>query len=214
MTEQEAIENIENYIKKCNYTWSVKKIFNEYLKYLKGAYISHTANDVIQNCHRSLEKIFNITAINALKEVQQYREMDRKLRAAYGDCDGLLEKSVDLLCAHAGIDIGEPIKARLLTDENVDKWDAYREIGTAEECREAVEKQKAMKPKEILRHRGGFEIQHCPNCNMDYQVDRRYEITDGYCPVCGKLLDSVFKNHCANCGQAIENENLEEMENE
>ena len=75
MTEREAIENIENYIKKCNYTWSVKKIFNEYLKYLKGAYISHTANDVIQNCHRSLEKIFNITAINALKEVQQYREI-------------------------------------------------------------------------------------------------------------------------------------------
>lgn len=90
----------------------------------------------------------------------------------------------------------------------------YREIGTVEECREAREKQKAMKSKEILRHRGGFEIQHCPNCNMDYQVDRRYEITDGYCPVCGKLLDSVFKNYCANCGQAIENENLEEMENE
>lgn len=90
----------------------------------------------------------------------------------------------------------------------------YRKIGTVEECREAVEKQKAMKPKEILRHRGGFEIQHCPNCNTDYQVDRRYEITDGYCPVCGKLLDSVFKNYCANCGQAIENENLEEMENE
>ena len=90
----------------------------------------------------------------------------------------------------------------------------YRKIGTVEECREAREKQKAMKPKEILRHRGGFEIQHCPNCNMDYQVDRRYEITDGYCPVCGKLLDSVFKNHCANCGQAIENENLEETENE
>ena len=90
----------------------------------------------------------------------------------------------------------------------------YRKIGTVEECREAVEKQKAMKPKEILRHRGGFEIQHCPNCNMDYRVDRRYEITDGYCPVCGKLLDSVFKNYCANCGQAIENENLEEMENE
>lgn len=161
MTEQEAIENIENYIKKCNYTWRVERIFDEYLKYLKGEYISYTANDVIQNCHRSLEKLFTATAINALKEIQRYRK-----------------------------------------------------IGTAEECREAREKQKAMKPKEILRHRGGFEIQHCPNCNMDYQVDRRYEITDGYCPVCGKLLDSVFKNYCANCGQAIENENLEEMENE
>ena len=89
----------------------------------------------------------------------------------------------------------------------IDEWLLYRKIGTVEECREAVEKQKAMKPKEILRHRGGFEIQHCPNCNMDYRVDSRYEITDGYCPVCGKLLDSVFKNYCANCGQALIDEN-------
>lgn len=76
------------------------------------------------------------------KQIQQYREMDRKLREAYGDCDGLLERTVDLLCEHAGIDIGEPIRARLLTDEDIDKWDAYREIGTVEECRRAVEKQK------------------------------------------------------------------------
>lgn len=189
MTEREAIENIENYIKKCNYTWSVKKIFNEYLKYLKGAYISHTANDVIQNCHRSLEKIFNITAINALKEVQQYREMDRKLRAAYGDCDGLLEKSVDLLCAHAGIDIGEPIKARLLTDENVDKWDAYREIGTVEECREAVEKQKpkAVMNRKLLKdfHGSPYCIQgDCPNCECK---SIKATATD-YCYVCGQKL--------------------------
>lgn len=60
-----------------------------------------------------------------------------------------------------------------------------RKIGTVEECREAVEKQKAKKPKEILRHRGGFELRHCPNCNTDYEVDGRYTITDGYCPKCG-----------------------------
>ena len=89
----------------------------------------------------------------------------------------------------------------------------YREIGTVEECREAVEKQKLKKPKEILRHRGGFEMQHCPNCDTDYQVDRRYKIKDGYCPACGKLLDSAFRNYCANCGQAID-ENLEGMEDE
>lgn len=81
-------------------------------------------------------------AISAIKEVQQYREMNRKLREAYGDCDGLLEKTVDFLCDHAGVDIGNPIKSRLLTNEDVDKWDAYKKIGTVEECREAVEKQK------------------------------------------------------------------------
>lgn len=88
----------------------------------------------------------------------------------------------------------------------------YREIGTVEEFREAVEKQEPKKPKEILRHRGGFEMQHCPNCDTDYHIDSRYKITDDYCPVCGKLLDSAFKNFCGNCGQAIRlNENLEGM---
>lgn len=89
----------------------------------------------------------------------------------------------------------------------------YRAIGTVEECREAVEKRKPKKPKEILRHRGGFEMQHCPKCDTDYQVDRRYKIKDGYCPACEKLLDSAFRNYCANCGQAID-ENLEGMEDE
>ena len=87
----------------------------------------------------------------------------------------------------------------------------YREIGTVEECREAVEKQNPKKPKEILRHRGGFETLHCPNCNTDYQMDNRYTITEGYCPACGKLIDSAFRNYCGNCGQAID-ENLEGME--
>lgn len=92
----------------------------------------------------------------------------------------------------------------------------YRAIGTVEECREAVESQKPKKPKkpkEILRHRGGFEMQHCPKCDTDYQVDRRYKIKDGYCPACGKLLDSAFRNYCANCGQAID-EKLEGTEDE
>lgn len=79
----------------------------------------------------------------------------------------------------------------------------YREIGTVEECREAVEKQKRKKPKEILRRRGGFENHHCPNCGTEYQIDGRYTITDKYCPVCGKLLDSAFGSYCGNCGQRI-----------
>lgn len=86
--------------------------------------------------------------------------------------------------------------------------------GTVEECREAVERQKPKKPKEILRHRGGFEMHHCQNCDTHYQTDNRYTIKDNYCPVCGKLLDSAFRNYCGNCGQAIDTENLEGMEDE
>ena len=68
----------------------------------------------------------------------------------------------------------------------------YREIGTVEECREAVEKQKPKKP----------------------------EISDSYfdyykCPVCGEciLAADCVQDHwyCLNCGQAI---GLEESEGE
>ena len=78
-------------------------------------------------------------AISALKEIQQCREMDRKLREVYGDCEGLLEKAVFLLCDHEGVDVGNPIKARLLTDEDVDKWEAYKSIGTVEQVRNQKE---------------------------------------------------------------------------
>lgn len=147
MTEKEAIENIKNYIRKCNYTWTVESIFGEYIKHINGSYVSYTAMDVIGNCHRSLEKL----SIKALEEIQQYRE-----------------------------------------------------IGTVEECREAVERQKAKRPKKVLRHRGGFNKYHCPNCDTDYCKDERYEIKEEYCPVCGKLMDSCFRKFCGNCGQAID----------
>lgn len=124
-------------------------------------------------------------AITALKEIQQYREMDKKLREAYGDCDGLLAIAVEGLCKHPGINIGEPIKARLLIDEDVDKWDAYREIGTVEECREAVEKQK---PKKVIDRDLDFGYYTCPSCGTTISF-----MEDGY------------KSHkfCLNCGQAI-----------
>ena len=104
-------------------------------------------------------------------------------------------------------------QAVLIAAQALEEIQQYRAIGTVEEYREAVEKQEPKKPKEILRHRGGFESHHCPNCDTDYQTDNRYTITDSYCPTCGKLLDSAFGHYCGNCGQAIAN-NLEGMEDE
>ena len=127
-------------------------------------------------------------AIIALKEVQRYREMDRRLREAYGDCDGLLETAVDGFCKHSNVDIGNPIKARLLTDEDVDKWDTYREIGTVEECREAVDKQT---PKQAV-----FDC-------MLGNWEGRFR-----CPVCGKMVlhdcRDIENTFCERCGQAIQ----------
>ena len=79
--------------------------------------------------------------------------------------------------------------------------DAYKEIGTVEECREAVEKQKAKK----------CIIDSCPN-HTHYK-----------CPSCGKIHLSRYKHgfpslgriprFCDHCGQAID-ENLEGVEDE
>ena len=70
----------------------------------------------------------------------------------------------------------------------------YREIGTVEECREAVEKQKAKKCVQDT----------CPD-HMHYK-----------CPTCGKIQMSECKrgirilgritNFCDNCGQGLESE--------
>lgn len=71
----------------------------------------------------------------------------------------------------------------------------YREIGTVEECREAVEKQTPKKPvKDKYNHNC------CPNCGWIVSGEGGYG--EEFCP------------HCENCGQAIRWENLEGMEDE
>lgn len=76
----------------------------------------------------------------------------------------------------------------------------YLEIGTVEECREAVGKQN---PKKCVED-------SCPD-HTHYK-----------CPSCGKIQktkynDSTFGcilNNCSNCGQALADENLEGMEDD
>ena len=78
----------------------------------------------------------------------------------------------------------------------------YREIGTVEECREAVERQKPKK------------------CIIDSCSDHAHY----KCPSCGQIELSIYKHgfprlgritkYCENCGQALIDENLEGMEDE
>ncbi|MFR7443084.1 MAG: hypothetical protein ACLUUO_05815 [Sellimonas intestinalis] len=74
-------------------------------------------------------------------------------------------------------------RGRLLSD--------YCKIGTVEECREAVEKQK---PKKIIRIVGRYPYK-CPTCNGKLEIGYRH------CIICGQLLRYPY-------------ENLEEMEDE
>lgn len=117
------------------------------------------------------------TAIKALEEIQYYREMDRKLWETYGDCIGFLKTAAEA-------SIGNPIKARLLTNEDADRWDAYRKLGTVEECREAIGKQ--------TREKVTAESEVIYNIKWE-------------CPKCGSgLTDTdVLAGHCKWCGKAV-----------
>lgn len=71
----------------------------------------------------------------------------------------------------------------------------YREIGTVEECREAVEKQKAEKieyeTNAVFNNGfGHYRMGKCPIC------DSRYNSNDeiNYCSKCGKKLDWSEEN--------------------
>lgn len=121
-------------------------------------------------------------AISAMQEMQEYKQ---KLNNAYGECDDLLRTVVDGLVRHEGIEFGTPIKSRILTDDDVDLWEWYRQIGTMEEVREAVEKRKKKKPKGDLHSVPHYR---CPNCNSTvklYQNSKKDEI----CKWCGQRIE-------------------------
>lgn len=80
--------------------------------------------------------------------------------------------------------------------------DAYKEIGTVEECREAVEKQKPKEPKHsikiypVLDDNGAYVDAEttvyllCPNCIGTVGVD---DCCDNYCRECGQKIDKESK---------------------
>lgn len=84
----------------------------------------------------------------------------------------------------------------------------YREIGTVEECREAREKQKPKAPKDELK--------------INPVIDENGAYVDAdmtvylLCPNCGEMvgIDENIDRFCSECGQAIDNDNLEGMEDE
>ena len=76
--------------------------------------------------------------------------------------------------------------------EWLEELKAYRAIGTLEECREAVDKQKAKKP--IMK-------QYFEDLEDEYLC----------CPTCGEILtdripddNKTFYFHCMNCGQKFD----------
>ena len=71
----------------------------------------------------------------------------------------------------------------------------YRKIGTVEECREAVEKQKAKKI--IIRN---WSSTFCPTCGHELSTS----LGDGY------YKHPTFLERCPKCGQTIQWENKDD----
>ena len=88
---------------------------------------------------------------------------------------------------HAG-DVNEALE---IAKQALEEIQQYRAIGTVEECREAVEKQK---PKKCDVTKDNFRIYYkCPTCNHCLRVEYNH----------GSWMGKKSKN-CSKCGQAIQ----------
>lgn len=139
-----------------------------------------TARYCTDACMYGKEKCAYSVAIKALKEIQQYRELEKRLTGMFGG-ELSLETVVDELERQLKEpDNPHPINAKILTYEDAAAWDAYRAIGTPEECRAAMEKQIPYKPS---RKKLVWGIGKC-KCGVEF-LDRK----TGFCGNCGQKLD-------------------------
>lgn len=65
---------------------------------------------------------------DSINKLASYEDMEELLEKVYGECDGLLETAIEHLVEHPEIEIGNPGKARLLTDDDVDKWERWKKV--------------------------------------------------------------------------------------
>ena len=102
-----------------------------------------------------------------------------------------LETSIDLakMCTQ-NYERKNEIQGYEMAIKALEEVQQYRQIGTVEECRKAVEKQIAKKPDyEGDGFSDGqlvYDTWICPCCGQHYEVD--YDRYD-YCPNCGQRID-------------------------
>ena len=123
------------------------------------------------------------TAISALKEVGEYQEVDVQIKKIFDGQLGLVdivkEYIEDIRRTHNG---KMPRKVIALSEEDAKNWEDYKEIGTVEECREAVERQKLMRVNEVH-----VDEYFCPACGSENNCDYG-KVHDKYCPMCGHAI--------------------------
>lgn len=151
-----------------------------------------TSIDLAKMCTQNYERKREIQgyemAINALKEIQKYRKIEKDLKENYH-----ANVDIPLLMKHFIETVFKGEKHEgfcILTNEDKKTWEYYKAIGTLEECRSAMEKQTAKRP---YYEGDGYADGHlvydtwiCPCCGKHYEVD--YDDYD-FCPACGQCID-------------------------
>ena len=115
------------------------------------------------------------TIIKGFEELEKYRDLEQKLNGV--DLVMLVNHWMEMA---AEGEVQGYQRGRVLTNEDADQWDAYKEIGTPDECRAAVEKQKP------------------------HKWERGIE-NDVRCPFCGTMTTKIYEHkYCSFCGQRLE----------
>ena len=143
-----------------------------------------TSIDLAKMCTQNYERKREIQcyemAINALKEIQKYRKIEKDLKENYH-----ANVDIPLLMKHFIETVFKGEKHEgfcILTNEDKEAWEAYRSIGTPEEFRAVMEKQTDEKPTAVPGIFGGTEYE-CKNCGSNVCYG------DEYCRWCGKKFD-------------------------
>lgn len=76
--------------------------------------------------HGMIDDQIKDACIDALRKVEKYEALERKLESTYGKCDTLLETIVNSLVRFEQAPKDTPDKSVLLTDEDVDRWYEFK----------------------------------------------------------------------------------------
>ncbi len=85
----------------------------------------------IYNAGKTWDEVKNRVPYNKIyRKLEYYEDLEESLEKVYGECEGFIEIAIKHIIniEKYRVDIGKPIKSRLLTDEDVDKWDSFKHI--------------------------------------------------------------------------------------
>lgn len=87
-----------------------------------------------------IERCVAEEAESLLRDMQEYRDLSDRIRSMFGDAATLKDVVDSLERKLLEPEKPDPVNARILTYEESAMWDAYRAIGTPEQCQAAVER--------------------------------------------------------------------------